>query len=124
MFVIEVPEASHSNNELMRQFAHPQAKRRERDRVYFVVRQALLPSMLGAAIDECEITVTRYGRNLLDFDNMGGGLKFWFDALVNFKVLTDDKPRVITRLTLQQQIDRKNPRTVFLINPLEEKNER
>lgn len=118
MYVIECPILTPTNNEMMRKYANRHAKARKRDETIAAVRAVLPLGARNAAVDCCEVTVTRYGRNLVDWDNLGGGLKFVLDALVHWKVIADDSPRIIRRMTMQQEIDRRLPRVRVEIVPL------
>ena len=66
--------------------------------------------------EKCHVTVIRYGARLLDFDNMGGGLKFLMDAMVKNKILTDDSPKCVMSLKLwQEKCKRVDEKTVVII---------
>lgn len=111
MLVIEIPEATCGTNELLRKYRKPHARAKERDRWHWMVTAtaAALRPHIKKPIKCCEIIVTRRARNPMDWDNMGGGLKFLLDALVSNKIILDDKPKVISRLQLQQEVTRKAP---------------
>ena len=55
------------------------------------------------SIARCTITVTRYGSRLLDWDNMGGGLKFLLDGMVKTGVIRDDNPLCVEYVNLRQE---------------------
>lgn len=114
---IEIGEPTHSLNDLRNKFKHFQAYKRERDRWHYLVREQVGPPT-GNAIDKCEITVTRYGHNLLDPDNLSGGCKILLDCLSRNGVITDDRAKVIKKFITEQEIDRSNPRTVVEIVPI------
>ena len=113
---IEIAEVTPSNNEIMRKFSHKHAKGKERNRWHYLVREQVGPPK-AEPIQKCQMTVTRFGSQLMDWDNMGGGLKFLLDALVSNAVIADDNPKVVTDLKLVQQIDRKNHRVLVEIWP-------
>ena len=119
MLVIEIPELTMSVNELMREYAHPQAKKRERDRWHWLVRKAIGRRREIRPIECCEVTVHRCGPRPLDWDNMGGGLKFLIDALKSNKIVLDDNKKVIQRLHLEQpKVPGREAKTVVEIVPL------
>ena len=115
MQVIIIPEATPSLNEIKRKFRNIHVFKKEQTRWDWLIlsewdRQ---PTMTN-----CEITITRYGSKLLDWDNMGGGLKFLMDALTHNRVIEDDNPGVVVRLHLEQsKVKRKDTRTVIKIVP-------
>lgn len=115
--IITIPEPTCSLNELIRKFRNEHARAAERNRWHYLVREQVGPPK-GNALDACEITVTRHGGKMLDWDNFGGGCKFLLDALRSNGVIVDDKPSVVKRLNLDQHIDRKNGRTVVEIIPV------
>ena len=122
MLVIEIPELTLSTNEIMREFAHPQKKKRERERWHWVVRQAMKWHQLPKEpIDLCNITIYRCNNRLLDWDNMGGGLKFLLDALKSNNIIKDDNPKVVRSLQMHQpKVPGKAKRVIVEINPLTE----
>ena len=116
--ILTIPEATCSTNDLIRKYRNPHARAKERDRWHYLVREQVKPSRRLPLLS-CEILVTRRGRNPLDWDNMGGGLKFLMDALVSNKIIADDKPKVVKRLHLQQETNRKLPAaTIVSIVPV------
>lgn len=118
MLVIEIAEATCGTNELVRDYRNQHKRGRERDRWHWLVAEKLGRGFT-APIECCEITITRRSGNPMDWDNMGGGLKFLLDALVSNGILADDKPAVVTRLNLQQEVTRKLlPATIVEIVPL------
>ena len=108
-FGFEISEMTPSNNEMLRKYKNPMARARARDKWAWLVKAAWGREF--KRIDRCRVRVTRFGRNYLDWDNMGGGLKFLLDGMVHAGVLKDDKPAVIEALDLAQEIDRHRPRT-------------
>ena len=121
MFVIQIPEATCGTNELVRDFRHAHARARERDRWHYLVMEAFNRVTHKVPITCCEITVTRVSGNPMDWDNMGGGLKFLMDALVSNQIILDDRPNIVRQLHLEQRITRTNPpKTIIKIVPLKD----
>lgn len=110
--MIEIDEATISLNELLRKFRNVHKRAKERDRWHWLVMakkpKAKIPED-KMPIGCCEVIVTRRAGGSLDWDNMGGGLKFLMDALVSTKIIVDDKRKVVRRLRLQQEVSRKLP---------------
>lgn len=99
-----IPEATCGTNQLLRKFRHPNARAKERDKWHWLVYSAI--ERPEFPFTECNITVTRVSRNAMDWDNMGGGLKFLLDALTSNKIIADDRPSVVRELKLNQTVDR------------------
>ncbi len=119
MITLEIPEPTPSNNELMREYAHPRARMAEQERWNYLIRAAMSRGDLNAMLELCEIVIHRFGSRPLDWDNMGGGCKFTLDALRHNNLITDDKPKVVKRLHLEQhKVHRKDARTLVEIIPL------
>ena len=95
--IIRIPEATPTNNKVMRM--HYLARSKEHNRVNWLVRASIDSE---ETFEQCIITVTRYGNRMLDWDNMGGGLKFLLDALTHNKIIKDDNPDCIIKLNLEQ----------------------
>jgi len=109
--IIEIPEATITNNKLIRM--HHRAKTKEHRRYDWLVK-AGLNGWSGEPKKHCVITVTRHASRLLDWDNMGGGLKFLLDGLVHNGVIEDDNPNCIINLRLRQKkAKRKEERTII-----------
>ena len=71
---------------------------------------------LHERFDKCAVTVTRHASRQLDWDNMGGGLKFLLDAMVKNKIIVDDNPDCVVSLDLKQEkCKRKDEKTVVEI---------
>lgn len=69
--------------------------------------------MLNPAI----VRIVRYGANLLDEDNLRGGMKPVIDALKAVGLIVDDSPRHITLIT--DQFVSKGRCTVISVDQLE-----
>jgi Holliday junction resolvase RusA-like endonuclease len=111
--IIEIDEATTTNNKIMRMGRF--ARHREHARYDWLVKSALAGRQCKPR-ETCIISVTRYGSRLLDWDNMGGGLKFLLDALTHNRVIMDDNPRCIIRLHLYQRpCKRKEEKTIVEI---------
>lgn len=116
--IIEFPEATPSNNTVIRM--HHRDKSREHKRVtalmYYSIRQVRPPPIVK--IKKCHAIITRHGARLLDWDNFGGGLKFVFDALVACGVIDDDNPEIVLSLQLRQRkAERAAEKTVIQLIP-------
>ena len=62
-----------------------------------------------------DVKIIRYGRKLLDPDNLVGSTKMLIDALRHAYLIWDDNPKCLD-LIVEQKIDRKRPRTeIFII---------
>jgi len=64
------------------------------------------------------VRVIRHGPRLLDPDNASGGLKWMIDSLVREGILTNDSPKHLTLPPVEQHIDRKNGRTVVIVEAI------
>lgn len=111
---LEIPFATPSNNVVMRM--HHRERSAEHERYQWIVCAANNLNM--DYFERCVITVARYGARPLDWDNMGGGLKFLLDALVKNKIIKDDNPKCVIELNLRQiKSKRKDEKTVVIIEP-------
>ena len=111
----ELPFATPSNNALMRMHHRVGAKHHESYRLE--IRSKVGP--MHECFDRCKVTVTRHASRQLDWDNMGGGLKFLLDAMVKNKIIVDDNPKCIVSLDLKQEkCTRKEEKTVIEIKRL------
>ena len=97
-YLITINQPTPSNNVLLRR--HHTAHTAAHKEWFYLVREAF-PVRIEP-IQRCTVIITRHGINLLDFDNMGGGLKYLLDAMVKNKIFADDNARVITSLQTQQ----------------------
>ena len=115
MQVITIPEATPSLNVVLRKFRNLHARKKEQERWDWMVRAAWRKT---ETLSECEIIITRFASRLLDWDNMGGGLKFLMDGLVHNGVIADDNPVVVRRAHLEQvKTPIKDAHTVVVISP-------
>ena len=111
---LELPFATPSNNVVMRM--HHRERSAEHSRYYYLILAAQKTIARKEPFARCVITVGRYGARPLDWDNMGGGLKFLLDALVKNKIIKDDNPKCVTELNLRQiKCKRKDEKTVVVI---------
>lgn len=53
--------------------------------------------------DRAVLTYTRYGPRTLDHDNLVGGLKWFTDAFVKWRIIPDDRPSKV-KITYKQVI--------------------
>ena len=107
---LELPFATPSNNAVMRMH------HRERTKQHEACTWQIKALGRFPRYERCHVTVTRYGSRLLDFDNMGGGLKFLMDALVKNGILADDSPKCVQSLELwQEKCKRVDEKTVVEI---------
>ena len=78
--------------------------------------------LFGKAEGKRRLTVTRYVPNrnwfMRDKTNREGSLKPLEDALVNLKVLIDDRDEWLERPDLIQEIDKEFPRVEILIEDI------
>lgn len=78
--------------------------------------------LFGPAKGKRRLTVTRFVPNrnhfMRDKTNREGSLKPLEDALVNLKVLVDDRDEFLDRLDLKQEIDPGHPRVEILIEDI------
>jgi Holliday junction resolvase RusA-like endonuclease len=111
----ELPFATPSNNAVMRM--HHRTRTVHHKNYTFKVWLAVGGAHIG--FDKCKVTVTRHASRQLDWDNMGGGLKFLLDAMVKNKIIVDDNPKCIVSLDLKQEkCTRKEEKTVIEIKRL------
>ena len=113
---LELPFATPSNNTVMRM--HHRERSAEHKRYMWLVFAEISPTC--PYFERCIVTIARHGARSLDWDNMGGGLKFLLDALVKNKVIKDDNPKCITELNLRQiKTKRKDEKTVIIIESVD-----
>lgn len=111
--ILEIPEATPSNNTVMR--VHFRKRSAEHKRWNWLVKEATNGHRIKAQ-DICIVTVKRYGSRLLDWDNMAGGLKYLMDALIHNNLIIDDNPQCVTRLHMfQHKCSRKEEKTIVEI---------
>lgn len=79
--------------------------------------QELLDASLWP-LQHAKVQIIRYGARLLDPDNASGGCKWLIDQLVTERILTDDKPENLTLPPVEQHIDRKQRRTVVIVEAI------
>ena len=114
--IIQIPEATPSNNAVMRM--HHTKRTAEHIRYFWLIKEAMSHEKYELPIQQCFISVVRYGSRPLDWDNMGGGLKFLLDALVKNNIIKDDNTKCIQSLSLyQQKCKRKEECTKIIIDP-------
>jgi hypothetical protein len=114
--IFEIPYATPSNNLVMRM--HHRNRTREHNACFLEVRAAV--GTFHPCFETCDITITRHGNRLIDFDNMGGGLKFLMDAMVKNKIIVDDSPKHVLSLRLfQEKCKKKDEKTVVSIACIE-----
>ena len=110
----ELPFATPSNNAVMRMH-HRDRTRQHTEYTWQVKALGQLPRF-----EKCHVTVIRYGNRLIDFDNMGGGLKFLMDAMVKNNILADDSPKCVLSLKLwQEKCKRADEKTVVMVEQAE-----
>jgi len=110
----EIPFATPSNNAVMRMH-HRERTRRHQEYAW------QLKPVQSPRFDKCFVTVIRHGSRSLDWDNMGGGLKFLLDAMVKNNLIADDSPKCILSLSLHQhKCKRADEKTVVEITPITE----
>jgi len=108
----EIPFATPSNNAVMRMHHRVRTQQHAQYRleVWATTRRE------SSSFEKCHVTITRHGSRPLDWDNMGGGLKFLLDAMVKNKIIADDNPGCVLTLNLKQEkCSRKEEKTVVEI---------
>jgi Holliday junction resolvase RusA-like endonuclease len=93
-----LPFATPSNNAVMRMHHRVRSKEHLNNRLEVWAAAGANPCLS----DKCIVTVTRHSSRFLDWDNMGGGLKFLLDAMVKNGIIEDDNPKCIVKLNLEQ----------------------
>jgi len=88
-------------------------------RVGATVRQGKLYGVQHGQIERRRVTVTSYRHQICDYDRFVGGLVPLIDALVNAQVIVDDAPKWLEHGPHRQVVDRKNRRTVVVIEPVD-----
>lgn len=103
--ILKIDEATPSLNVTVRR--HWSANHRLRTHWGWLVRIAHLPvrtAPWGAdAVLRGQVTIERYGRRELDYDNFVGGCKPLIDGLVAEGILTDDSPEHVSVTYLQHR---------------------
>lgn len=115
--VLEIPEPTPSLNRLMR--SHWSKAYKIRSHWHWLVRAALLEAGYRRTEPQStriRVTVTRFGRCILDQDNFVAGCKFLVDGLVKAKVLEDDTPAHLEAIYFQHA--QQPYRTVVCIQPV------
>ena len=101
-------EATPSNNVIMRM--HHRERTKQHQRIAWAILAAV--GSRRPMYERCRVIVTRYAPRQLDFDNMGGGLKFLMDGMVKAGLIVDDSPKCVESLELKQvKCAGKNART-------------
>ena len=108
----EIPEATPSNNVVMRM--HHRQRTKEHERWTWMVSHSI--GMVRPNHKTCKVEINRHSPRMLDWDNMGGGCKFLLDAMVKNKIIEDDNPNCITELVLKQHKSRSDTPILQLIN--------
>ena len=112
---IAIPMLTPSLNELKRKYRHPMAYKRLRTSWEWAVKAAIMP-VQEEPFCRCVVTITRVGPRELDWDNLTAGFKPLLDALVNNRVIEDDRPAVVVELRSRQR--KGEPGTIIDIEPL------
>lgn len=86
----------------------------------FIVWLANDLGIAGLKISKCEITHIVYFATNQRHDADNTVPKFILDGLVESGVIVDDNSRYITKLILQCEVDKENPRTEIIINTIDE----
>lgn len=96
-----------TNNDLLG--LHWAARARLRDEWYYLVKVAAqeFDIPLQAQGERREVHIVSYRLQLADEDNLKGGMKPIFDALVNGNFLSDDDPAAIRQTIKQIKIKRR-----------------
>lgn len=116
VIVFDFPEATPSNNKIMRM--HYWKRKKENERVHWITR-AIIGYRSAPPITRCKLIITRHGSRLLDDDNLAGGFKFLIDSLVNNKIIQDDKPScIVAKEYLQLKTSRTMEKTTVEIYQL------
>jgi Holliday junction resolvase RusA-like endonuclease len=77
----------------------------------------LLDTRIPQANGRRHITITRFGKRKLDYDNLVGGLKGPIDCLCKLGLLKGDSPE-LAEFVFKQELDRVNPRTEIMIEEI------
>lgn len=101
----------------MKRMAMNALKQRWKD---FIVWLASECGYSGASISKCEVTHIVYFPTNSRHDSDNYVPKFILDGLVESGVIVDDDSRHITKLILQCEVDKENPRTEIIINTIDE----
>ena len=108
---LTIPYPTKSNNELRRMspFGYRDL-RNELTRIVQSERRAegLLTALGG---ERRRVVITRYGPQLLDYDNLVGGAKPLIDALCNSGAIWDDDPKHLDVTVKQEKSSRREART-------------
>lgn len=89
----------------------------------FIIWLANDLGIAGSQIDKCEITHIVYFPTNQRHDSDNTVPKFILDGLVESGVIIDDNSKHITKLILQCEVDKANPRTEIIIDITDEKKE-
>ena len=71
-------------------------------------------------VERRRITVASYRWALCDYERLVGGLVPLIDALVRARLIVDDAPAWLEHGTHQQSVERKNRRTVVVLEPVDQ----
>lgn len=116
-FLLEIPELTPSNNRLLKK--HWAVRYQEREDWYYRVKLAAQDYDVPrpAPGERRTVVIVSFRRQLVDPDNLAGGMKQLLDALVAAEILADDAESVLDfPKPSQVQVRRKkDEKTVVLI---------
>lgn len=120
-----VPPIKHPYHEsintwmIMRRPAMNGLKQKWKDFIKWLVQEQ---GYANLHIEECEISQTIYYPTNRRHDLDNSTPKFILDGLVESGMIVDDDSKHISKLTMQCNIDKENPRTVIKIKILKDRN--
>ena len=113
---LTIDKPTESPNELLRMHWSKRRKLQKDydNRVLLAISQTEYAIKYAEEGEKRDVTILRWGRNLLDPDNLVGSVKMLIDSLRHARLLWDDTPACM-ELDVRQKIDRKRPRTEIYI---------
>lgn len=101
IFTFTIPALTPSNNKLVKGRAHWTAYRKMREDWFYLVKLGSQDLDIPPAenMERRRVAVTSYRVSLLDEDNLEGGMKLLWDAMVDAGYLFDDGPKFLEKET-------------------------
>ena len=98
-FTFEIPELTPSNNKLVKGRTHWTAYRKMKEDWFYLLKLATQDLEIPRALDfeKRKIEAASHRVSLLDEDNLEGGMKILWDAMVAAGYLFDDGPKFLER---------------------------
>lgn len=105
-FTFTIPELTPSLNKLVKGRTHWREYRKEREDWYYRVKLATQEIDIppAAVMEARKVEVMSYRVSLLDPDNLAGGMKILWDALIAAGVIYDDGPNFLTAVVGQAPV--------------------